>query len=88
MKYLIEGRRWFQKTYGNTYHTVTITDLKTGEVIHKSKEEYGYGDHYRQTAKEWLIKQGLLIKEKQHDHEYMRANFLFKVVDVPREKDL
>ena len=37
-KYLVEGYRWFDSHYGNTYHTVIITDLKTGKEVYRSKE--------------------------------------------------
>ncbi|GAI30233.1 unnamed protein product, partial [marine sediment metagenome] len=26
VKYIIEGRRWFDRINGNTYHSVTIVD--------------------------------------------------------------
>jgi hypothetical protein len=38
----IEGRRWFQRTAGNTYHTVRI--FIDGECVHTSDRTYGYGD--------------------------------------------
>jgi hypothetical protein len=37
----IEGRRWFQKTWGNTYNTVRI--FKDGELIADLPMKYGYG---------------------------------------------
>lgn len=36
----IHGKRWFQKSYGNTYHTVTV--IVNGEEM-KSGITYGYG---------------------------------------------
>ena len=36
---VIRGRRWFQKLYGNTYHTVTV--VVNGHVL-KSNIQYGY----------------------------------------------
>jgi len=48
----INGRRWFQKSYGNTYHTVTVNI--DGEHVFSSGQEYGYGDQYQQTAWEWI----------------------------------
>lgn len=48
----INGRRWFQKSYGSTYHTVTV-DID-GERVFSSGQTYGYGDQYQQTAWEWI----------------------------------
>ena len=48
----IEGRRWFQRTYGNTYHTVYI--YSDGECVYSSPKEYGYDYQYITTALEWL----------------------------------
>ena len=52
----IEGRRWFQKTYGNTYHSVRI--FKDGEQIALLPYQYGHGDGYLQTALDWLRANG------------------------------
>jgi len=45
----IEGRRWFQKTYGNTYHSVRF-HMADGSVEKVADCAYGYGDGYLQTA--------------------------------------
>lgn len=62
----IQGRRWFSKTAGNTYHAVrvlvTVKDLKTGMLTPKvfiEKYAYGYGNHYETTAMNLLVKAGL-----------------------------
>lgn len=44
----IIGRRWFDRKYGNTYHSVSV--WVDGEFIGKNPYEYGYGDHYIQSA--------------------------------------
>lgn len=54
----IHGRRWFQKTYGNTYHQVKI--YLNDELAAFIPEQYGYGEQYLQTAWEWLVKKGLV----------------------------
>ena len=54
----ILGRRWFQRTYGNTYHTAEI--FIDGKLVHKTPKAYGYGDGYVQSAQEWLVKKGYL----------------------------
>lgn len=86
-KYLIQGRRWFQKSYGNTYHSVEITDLNTGEFLVKISGVYGYGDQYRQTAIKWL-EENRGVKYEWSNYEYNKKHFFFNVVDVERERDL
>lgn len=49
IKYIAHACRWFDKVNGNTYHSVRITKVSTGETIY-CQFQYGYGDHYRQTA--------------------------------------
>ena len=44
----IDCRRWFQKTYGNTYHSVRI--YHNGELLAHNPFQYGYGDQCLQTA--------------------------------------
>lgn len=52
----IEGRRWFQRSYGNTYHTTTLHfDDGTSET---SEITYGYDEGYLQTAIDILVKLG------------------------------
>jgi hypothetical protein len=88
-KYLIEGYRWFDKINGNTYHTIRITDLDTGETIYKSPTiQYGYDDHYRQTAYEELKKMGKVKEEDRSNHDLNRKRFIYRVTDVTRQKDL
>ena len=88
-KYLVEGYRWFDKVNGNTYHTVYITNLDTGELIHKSPHLiYGYGDQYRHTAYDKLIKMGKVKEEDRFNHELNRRRFIYRVTDVNRKKDL
>lgn len=54
----IEGRRWFDSTYGNTYHSVRVwvDETEVGIV----PMTYGYGDQYLHTAYEMLQKRGYL----------------------------
>ena len=54
----ISGRRRFQKTYGNTYHSTTISELVDGQRVELVyiPSQYGYGDQYRQTGRERLAK--------------------------------
>jgi len=51
-KYVLRlvGRRWLQKSAGNTYHAVDV--YLDDELIGKSGVVYGYGDCYVQTGME------------------------------------
>jgi hypothetical protein len=87
----VVGRRWFQKTYGNTYNTVEIS-VNDGPWV-KLPREYGYGDYYLQRALDWLVKEGYVTLESQHEQLWQLAQRLgFKlnkqVLDVARQRDL
>jgi hypothetical protein len=51
---LIEGRRWFDRINGNTYHSATV--YVNNEIIGREPFEYGYGDQYKQTGYALLSK--------------------------------
>lgn len=57
----IDARRWFQKTYGNTYHSVKV--YVDNKLIGESGKHYGYGGSYLQTAHEILAKHGVFSYE-------------------------
>ncbi len=88
IKYIVEARKWFDKVNGNTYHCVNITDAKKNKVIFSSGFSYGYGDAYRQTALDGLIKLGLFKKEDRSNHELIRNTIFFMCSEVRREKEL
>lgn len=83
----VEGRRWFDRSGGNTYHSVRI--------FHESKEiayipfSYGYDDGFLQTAIDWLF-DNKYITEKVYGTLYLRETLLstYSVIDVPRKRDL
>lgn len=54
----VEGRRWFDRTYGNTYHSVKV--YADGETVGVVGMSYGYGDQYLETAYELLQRKGVL----------------------------
>jgi hypothetical protein len=89
---IIDGRRWLQRTYGNTYHNVTVT--VDGVSLPASGQHYGYGDHYRQTALDVLQKAGYFKGYTYGEFcqwcytEKNRRRVYFTVSDVSREKDL
>ena len=57
----INGRLWFDKLNGNTYHAVSIS--ANGKWLIDLGITYGYGDQYLQTALDWLKKFGLVSEE-------------------------
>lgn len=91
----IIGRRWFHRTYGNTYHTAEI--FVNGQRVHKTAEEYGYGDQYEETAMRWLEKFGY-AKRREYSNggqectriwaERVGVQLSRSVSDVSRERDL
>lgn len=90
VRYSIEiiGRRWFQKSMGNTYHTVQI--LLNGELLAESEMNYGYGDHYLQTAMD-LIAAHTDLKPTWPLTVWARENGVdlrISVQDVSRRRDL
>lgn len=81
----IYGRRWFQKSYGNTYHTVRV--IVNGEEL-KSGITYGYGTHYLQTAAELLRNNGYEVPEDTAKAFSDISKYDHSVIDVKRRKDL
>jgi len=86
----IEARRWFQKTYGNTYHSVIV--YVNDETLHNNFA-YGYDDHFLQTAKALLENAGydMKLKDGEHFGTYHLREVLhgvYFVSDVARKKDL
>jgi hypothetical protein len=90
----IEGRRWFQKSNGNTYHTVRI--YEDSKQILLSAMEYGYGEQYLETALAWLEKEGKIPMRERYANggrepgwQTLKSNgFTCSVIDVQRKRDL
>ena len=53
----IDARRWFQKTYGNTYHSVRV--YVNNEYLGGVDFAYGYDRQYIQTAFDILSNNGI-----------------------------
>lgn len=87
--FTIIGRRWFEKTNGNTYHSVEV--YKDGELLGRVPFAYGYGDQYRQSAFDILVKLGY-YKEGEYSKFFLSKTAgdgnLFSVSDVARKKNL
>lgn len=88
------GRRWFQKSYGNTYHTCEV--WVNDELVHKCPFAYGYGSQYAQSAQDWLDKNGYLpgmCSNNMNETLWrycVRKNITLtnQVIDVHHRKDL
>ena len=74
-KFVCEGKKWFDKVNGNTYHSVRVTRNSDNAVI-VGRFQYGYGDSYRDTALAEMSKAGWLPKgySKDNLHMYEREN--------------
>ena len=81
----IFGKRWFQKSYGNTYHTVTV--IVNGEEL-KSGIKYGYESAYLQTAADLLRVNGYEVPADNLKAFQMVLEYPHSVKDVKRKKDL
>lgn len=92
----IIGRKWFQKSYGNTYHTAQI--MVNGVTVHKTKRHYGYEDQYVETATEWLEKNSYIPKRERKNGGHktlwrickddLNIPFEYYAIAVNRQKDL
>lgn len=82
---VIIGKKWFQKTYGNTYHTATIE--VNGRFL-KSKIKYGYGNQYLLTAAHVLRDAGYDIPEDDSDALVFLVKYGYDAGYVSRKKDL
>jgi hypothetical protein len=97
---IINGKRWFDKVNGNTYHNVSVN--VDGVEIGKSGIHYGYGDQYIQTAHAMLQDAGIFPKTGERlksgmDKDYNdfltdrmnnREKYYITVSDVSRKRDL
>jgi hypothetical protein len=86
----IDGRRWFQRSAGNTYHSVTV--FVNGETL-RAPYSYGYGDQFLQTAGELLAAAGYDVKTNRPGclgtrHLREELGGTYSVSDVSRKKDM
>ena len=91
MYYKITTKKWFQKTYGNTYHSCRVEkcdcighDFKCEEIGY-IPFRYGYGDHYLNTAAEIL---GITEAELRQDMRDSQDKYCVFANDVNRKRDL
>jgi len=88
---MILGRRWFQKTFGNTYHSVEV--FVNGELVGYVPFSYGYDDGYVQTGLKLLwehYKPPYGWKESSPIW-YLKDKGIkatYRAIDVDRKRDL
>ena len=90
----INGRRWFDRRNGNTYHSCKV--WFDGHQKHHCRFAYGYGDQYMQTVQGWLETQGWEFKRYssgvlQTLEDYCQQHgikLIADVADVGRKADL
>lgn len=70
IKFICVAVRWFDRVNGNTYHSVRVTRCRDNKVI-AVEWQYGYGDQYRYTATEAMLKAGWLPKKYNADNYYL-----------------
>lgn len=90
-KYIINGVRWFDRIDGNTYHTVNIIQItpKVNKQIFVSIDMvYGYGDQWKDTAYDELIKLKLVKEADRNNHKKNHNRFIYLCSDVTRKRDL
>jgi len=83
------GRRWFERTNGNTYHSVEV--YVNGTMIERVPYTYGYGSHWEQTAMDILEKHKIVDSELcSYPSQLPEEKFtvVSSVTDVKRKKDL
>lgn len=85
------GRRWFERTNGNTYHTVEI--YVNDEFVHKIPMTYGYGDQYYWNGFAYVVDkyklpaQGHPLSPSAFCREH-NIKLNYTVSDVARKRDL
>jgi len=96
----LTAKRWFQKTYGNTYHTVVLQYVKDGKpIVLRSGIHYGYGEQYNQTALDlFCAQENIENPSNQHGNkkyyyfsQFCRENnivFFNNCYDVKRQREL
>ena len=57
IKFVVIGKKWFDKANGNTYHSVRCVRCSDAAVV-VAPFQYGYGSQYEQTALETMFDAG------------------------------
>jgi len=87
----ITAKKWFQTSYGNTYHSCLVERISGEGTGYKSETigyepfTYGYGDQYIDTAAKILC---ISYQELQTDIRDHPGRYCIFATDVNRKKDL
>lgn len=77
LKFTVIAIKWFDKYNGNTYHSVRCIRHKDNAIV-VGAYQYGYGEHYKQTALAIMAKADWLPGIKYQDFDaqwqYEREN--------------
>lgn len=76
--YYVRGAKWWDKVNGNTYNAAKITD-SNGDEVARLAFAYGYGDHYRHRASEYI---------KEHARKNARIKIIDSGADYTLKRDL
>ena len=101
-KITVEVREWFQKTYGNTYHKLSVKVEYFGlpaVVLHTKEMVYGGQGHWAHTVGSILLNNGLVPRDPSKTLERQSYGVLHQlqedgitvsvdVQEVKRKKDL
>lgn len=76
IRFTVVAKKWFDKVNGNTYHSVRCVRCRDGAIV-VGQFQYGYGEHYRQTALQAMAEAKWLPKKYRGTNEtfhYEREN--------------
>jgi len=85
---IINGRRWFDRKYGNTYNSAEV--YINGEFAVKLGASYGYDQMYEQRSWEW-IEENYHLNHNSCPSLFCRENnikYSCSASDVSRMRDL
>lgn len=68
-KFTVIAKKWFDKVNGNTYHSVRCIRHKDNDIV-VGQFQYGYGEHYKQTALEIMFEAGWFPKKYIVDYKH------------------
>ena len=87
----IEGRKWFDKVNGNTYHSARV--YVDGELVAAAPFQYGYGDQYLYSGMEAAkAKLGWDFDPQKHAPrswaDSLGAKLFYESADFQRKRDV
>ena len=72
IEFVVTVKKWVDRTYGNTYHSVKIEDME-GNIRVSNSCCYGYDDAYKETTLKVLHK-NFLLTDVLSIRDYERVN--------------